>query len=185
MSADEKKESTEEAALVQAVQSGDEEAFAVLVHLFQKRLYGIMSGWERSGPILDDLVQETFVKVFRHIGRFRGEAKLSTWIHRIAVNTARDHRKKEGRRKKNLDALEAERLTESARTDEHEDNRMDLERAMADLPEELRTSLLLVAREGMTHREAADVLGCSVGTVSWRVHEARESLRKLLKAGTP
>ncbi|MBL8994079.1 MAG: sigma-70 family RNA polymerase sigma factor [Spirochaetia bacterium] len=174
-------ESTEEKVLVEAVQSGNEEAFAILVRRYQKRLQGILSSWVGRGQGIEDLVQETFVKVFRHIRSFRGESQFSTWIYRIAVNTARDHLKKEIRREKHRAAAEAALPEEGADLSERHTSRMDLERAMGRLPEDQRLSLLLVVRDGFSHREAAEIQACSVGTVSWRIHEARERLRKILK----
>lgn len=163
-------------ALIHSLRAGDDAAFTRVVHRYRERLYGLLYGMLGSHDAADDALQETFVKAYRKIDSFLGTAKFYTWLYRIAVNTARDHLKRERRRQKHVTSAETD-IAESDSTNERNELRADIEHMLSTLPEEQRLSLLLVARDGLSHREAAQIQGCSEGTISWRIHEARKTLR--------
>ncbi|MEK6795893.1 MAG: sigma-70 family RNA polymerase sigma factor [Spirochaetota bacterium] len=170
------RETTDDAISVQAFRRGDTAAFTTIVHRYRERLYGLLYGMLGSHDAADDALQETFVKAYRKMDSFLGRAKFYTWLYRIAVNTARDHRKHERRRLRHVTSAQAD-IAESDTMNEQSELRADIEDMLSSLPEAQRLTLLLVARDGLSHREAARIQGCSEGTVSWRIHEARKTLR--------
>ncbi len=131
----------------------------------------------------DDVTQEVFVRVARSIGRFRGEAKFSSWVHRIAVNTTMDFLRRRMRRpvesRNEMPELPDPkpgpvRLTASRELG------VDIHDALSKLSPRLRAAITMVAIEGMTTRDAAQACGCLPATLSWRVHQARKILREKL-----
>jgi RNA polymerase sigma-70 factor (ECF subfamily) len=139
-----------------------------------------------SAADAEDLVQDIFLQVYRRLDSYRGEAALGTWLHRLAVNACLDFvRSKQGRRQRvtdqieDLDALEA-RGTGPWRADAALD-RMDLERAIAQLPPSYRRAFLLHDVEGLEHHEVGEALGIAEGTSKSLLFKARTRLRSLLR----
>ena len=171
-------------ALVSAAGAGDRAAlgalfdrFAVAVHRFIARIAG------RYASDLDDLVQATFLEVYRASARFDRRSAVQTWIFGIAVNIVRHHHRAEGRRGATMQRFAAIDGGSAARPDAAVDRAHQLERisrALDDLSEPLRVAYVLCVIEELTAREAASALGTSEGTVWRRVHEARTALRAAL-----
>jgi RNA polymerase sigma-70 factor, ECF subfamily len=178
-----------ESELLSAAQAGDRRAFSRLVRLHQRRVYACAVQMLGDGGDADDAVQETFLRAWRAIERFDGRSQLSTWLYRVCVNVCLNHL----RRRKRNDASDVAdpRLPEPSAdptqgtTDPgHAFEASQLSRriatALEGLSESLRTTVVLVLVHGMPQKEAAQVLGCSEGTIAWRIHEARRRLRLAL-----
>jgi len=176
--------------LVGSARGGDVAAFTVLARRYQNRIYGMIMGMTRNHQDADDLAQETFLQAFRALDGFRGRSSFYTWIYRIAVNLTLNFLKKAGREKNRavieLDAF-AEGLDEQKKSSSPEKSslrrefRKSLKEAIDALPLVYRSAFVMVEYQGMSHRQASEVLKCSENTVSWRMHKARKMLQTSLK----
>ncbi len=179
--------------LVGEAREGRREAFSELARRYERRVYRLVYGMVRDRSDADDLTQEVFLTAYRAIGGFNGASGFYTWLYRIAVNRSLNFLKKRGREKgrtaldENADygaALGAGPGGPAA-SPEQASVMGELEAvvrdAVAALPAHFRAALLLVADQGLSHAEAAAVLGCPENTVSWRMHKARKILRERLK----
>lgn len=175
--------------LVEEARQGRAEAFAELVRRHRQKVYRIIHSMTRNASDTDDLAQEVFLAAYRALPGFHGNSRFSTWLHRISVNTTLSFLKKRKREKDRAEFHEDLRSAGPASgfPDSPEERSANLElstrveEAVAALPLHFRTSFLLVANQGMSHAEAARVLGCSENTVSWRLHKARKLLRARLE----
>lgn len=174
--------------LVGEARRGDRGAFAELVRRHERRVYGLVFRMVRDHSDADDLAQEVFLMAFRSIGSFRQGAAFSTWLYRIALNRSLTFLKKKGRERGRAEfredlAVPGTGRGPSASPEERStlsELKSKVDEALAGLPDHFRASFLLVAAEGLSHAEAAQVLGCSENTVSWRMHKARKLLRARL-----
>jgi RNA polymerase sigma-70 factor (ECF subfamily) len=176
-------------ALVARAKHGDIEAYAELVSSVQVRIYRTIFGMTRSHEDTDDLSQETFLYAYRALPHFRQKSSFYTWVYRIAVNLTLNFLKKK-HREKNREEFEegisvfdrAERIAHSPEGDSlKKELNQKLEEAIGTLPLAYRAAFNLVVFQGMSHGRAAEVLGCSENTVSWRMHKARKMLQGRLK----
>jgi len=172
--------------IVRRCRRGEPGAFEELYKRYGSRLYTVAYRMTGSGADAEDLVQDIFLQVYRRLDTFRGEAALGTWLHRLAVNTCLDFlRSKQGRRQRvtdsagDLDALEAP-AAGPWRPDAALD-RMDLERAIAQLPPSYRRAFLLHDVEGLEHHEIGETLGIAEGTSKSLLFKARMRLRVILR----
>jgi RNA polymerase sigma-70 factor (ECF subfamily) len=177
--------------LVDRARSGDAEAFGLLVRRHQKRIFRLAVHLTKSASEAEDVTQDTFVRAYQALPRFDGRSEPFTWLYRIAVNLSLNHLRQRKSRKLEQhedDPRVAAMLSETrpgmsadpaAATD-----RKRLAEALCagldGLSETLRTTIVLVAIDGLSHEQASEVLGCPAGTVAWRVHEARRKLRLVL-----
>jgi RNA polymerase sigma-70 factor (ECF subfamily) len=172
--------------LVARCRRGDLSAFEDVYTKYGSRLYTVAYRVTGSAADAEDLVQEVFLIAYRRLDTFRGEAALGTWLHRIAVNASLDHlRSKQGRREQATESLDAPGQAEPAapgswRPDTALD-RIDLERAIAQLPPSYRSAFVLHDVQGLEHHEVGDTLGIAEGTSKSLVHKARARLRTLLR----
>src|SRR5690242_18865162 len=185
-------ESDSDQALVERVQNGDRHAFDLLVRKYQHKLVSVISRYVNDWSECQDVAQEAFVRAYRAIGSFRGDAQFYTWIYRIAINTAKNWLVSQGRRPQTEDvAVEdavqfdgATRLHESA-TPERELMREEIERTVfatvEALPEELRTAITLREVDGLSYEEIAEAMNCPIGTVRSRIFRAREAIDETLR----
>ncbi|KMM74070.1 RNA polymerase sigma factor RpoE [Xanthomonas sp. NCPPB 1128] len=173
--------------LVRRVQRGESAAFDVLVRKYQHRIVGLIGRYIVDWSECQDVAQDTFIRAYRAMGSFRGDAQFSTWLHRIAVNTAKNYLVAHNRRPPtdDVDVLDAEQFASGTRlrdtdTPERELMRQELEqtvmRAVNALPEELRTAITLREVEGMSYEDIAQKMGCPIGTVRSRIFRAREAI---------
>jgi RNA polymerase sigma factor (sigma-70 family) len=168
--------------LARAAALGDAKAFESLYRKHSRRVYAVV--WRLAGgqaARADDLVQETFIRAWQALPGFRFESAFSTWLHRTAVNTAlMQLRKRAGGEDAETDdgLLEAVPTTDTAGQRTRE--RLDLERAVATLPERARAVLVLHDIEGWKHEEIAAELGMAVGSSKAQLHRARKLLRARL-----
>jgi len=180
-----------DAMLVERAVAGDQRAFELLVIKYQRRVERLISRMVRDTDLVPDIAQETFIRAFRALHQFRGDAQFYTWLYRIAVNTA----------KKFLLQLKHDpTVSESALTPRDEDDETFIARTepsteespesllaakeisqvidtvLAELPEDLRQALVLREMEGLSYEEIAVVFGCPIGTVRSRIFRAREAI---------
>lgn len=176
--------------LVRKVRHGDRAAFDLLVIKYQSRVASIISRYVYDSQEVMDLAQETFVKAYRAIDRFRGDSAFYTWLYRIAVNTAKNYLEARGRRPQgSADAADAENFDDGTRlrdtaSPERELQRdqlqQELSRAIAALPEELRSAFLLREYDGLSYEDIARILECPIGTVRSRIFRARDAVDRQL-----
>ena len=170
--------------LVRRVRAGDRAAFDVLFGRYQHRICALIGRYLSDPAEVEDVAQEAFVKAFRALPRFRGESAFYTWLYRIAVNAARNHELAKKRRPPALDLKAedaqhldgAQRLTapETPETAAMRDELAgEIDRAVADLPDNLRTALMLREFEGLSYEGIAAIMECPVGTVRSRIFRAR------------
>jgi len=178
--------------LVKRVQRGDDAAFDLLVRKYQHRIAALIGRYVNDWSECQDIAQETFIRAYRAIGNFRGDAQFYTWLHRIAVNTAKNHLMAMGRRPpgSDIDVADAEQFDSGIRlrdtdTPEREMMRRQMEqtvlRAVEGLPEELRVAITLREVDGLSYEEIAQRMDCPVGTVRSRIFRAREAIDQELK----
>lgn len=168
---------------VRRAQAGDAAAFDALYESHVDRVFALCLRMTADERRAEGLTQEVFVKAWRSIGTFRGESAFGTWLHRIAVNTVLDDRKRRGRRPAQLSAVPDE-LHERGNAGEGEaERRLELERAVASLPERARTALVLHGVEGYSYEEVAEMMGVALGTVKSHIHRARALLVERLEEG--
>jgi RNA polymerase sigma-70 factor (ECF subfamily) len=182
-------EMDDESQLILKAQEGNVEAFMFLVKKYEQPVFRLVYHLTGDREDAADLTQETMLKAFRAIKEFKLKSSFHTWLHRIAVNLALNFLKK-NRIQKNqqeyLDNIKNEELELSVfsspeETSISEELRVNLGKAIEELPLVYKSTFSLVVFQGMSHSEAAKVLGCSENTVSWRMHEARRRLRERLK----
>ncbi|WP_299770775.1 RNA polymerase sigma factor [uncultured Pseudoteredinibacter sp.] len=164
------------------VKAGNQRAFAILVNRHQSGLRASLRQWCQNDALADDLAQETFLKAFRKLDSFQSNAKLSTWLYRIAYNTFLDYKKI---KKNNFqDTFEdIDNVHSAAGSDlEHVGNSRDLDQALAQLPDIQRQTIDLCYTQGMSHSEAAEILQCPVGSVKSHVQRAKQKLKAILAA---
>jgi RNA polymerase sigma-70 factor (ECF subfamily) len=179
-------------ALVERVQRGDKKAFDLLVLKYQQKVANLVSRYIRDPGETLDVTQEAFIKAYRALGNFRVESGFYTWLYRIAINTAKNYLVAQGRRPpgSDVDAETAEQLDVGTRLKEYStpENHLlqdelaeTVAKAMNDLPEDLRTAIMLRELEGMSYDEIAKAMGCPVGTVRSRIFRARAAIDARLK----
>ena len=192
MESGQSRESQLDRELVERVQRGDSAAFDALVRKYQHRIVGLIGRYVHDWSECQDVAQEVFMRAYRALGGFRGDAQFSTWLHRIAVNTAKNHLVAQNRRPPtdDIDVMDAEQFDQSYRlrdtdTPERELMRQEIERTVMDavnaLPSELREAITLREVDGLSYDEIAERMGCPIGTVRSRIFRAREAIDVQLK----
>lgn len=176
--------------LVRALQAGDESALNELMGKHEEPLFRLLHRFTGDPETARDLLQETFVRVYFQIHRFKPRAKFVTWLYAIATNLCRDHarskRYRQSRVTDSLDCPEAlqelpERGPDPAAAAETRERLGALEKAITQLPHDLRVALLLFSIEGYSQAECAALLGISAKAVEMRVYRARGILEKELQ----
>lgn len=187
---EENSESQTDLQLVRKVRHGDRPAFDLLVVKYQSRVASIISRYVYDSQEVMDLTQETFVKAYRAIDRFRGDSAFYTWLYRIAVNTAKNFLESRGRRPQgSADAVEAENFDDGSKLRDNASPEKLLQRdqlqealrvAIGNLPEELRSAFLLREYDGLSYEDIAGILECPIGTVRSRIFRARDAVDRHL-----
>ena len=182
--------------LVERVQAGDKRAFDLLVLKYQRKVQRLVSRFVRDSGEVDDVVQEAFIKAYRALPTFRGDAAFYTWIYRIAINCAKNYLASPARRivpASDLMSEDDEDMESFERNDGlHDVATPDAEyaskqiaeavnRAMAALPDDLRTAETLREIEGLSYEEIAEAMECPIGTVRSRIFRAREAIATELR----
>ncbi len=184
-----------DSALVQRTVAGDPRAYELLVVKYQRRIERLIGRMVRDTDLVQDIAQETFIRAYRALGQFRGDAQFYTWLYRIAVNTAK---------KALVDLRRDPVVTETALRNDDEDETSAVEneltteetpetvlaakeiaqavnQAMQALPEELRQAVTLREIEGLSYEEIAEAMNCPIGTVRSRIFRAREAISQRVK----
>ena len=178
--------------LVERVQQGDKSAFDVLVVKYQHKVVNLIMRYVKDQAEALDVAQEAFLKAYRALPRFRGDSAFYTWLYRISINTAKNHLVAARRRPLDydLDLQNPEQYDMQARLKDvdtpegsllSEEIRETVNQAIENLPEDLRTAIMLRELEGMSYEEIATTMECPVGTVRSRIFRAREAIDKRLK----
>ena len=176
-------------AAVEEARSGDVAAFEGLVVKYQTRLVNFSAALVGDAGGGEDVAQEALVRAWRGLGRFRGESSFKTWLYRIATNVARTHRERRGRQPvigRSLDdevesRAGSEPVAPTADAETALVTRETIDRALGELPEELRLALVLRDVEGLDYKEIASVTAAPIGTVESRIFRARRRMRSLLR----
>jgi RNA polymerase sigma-70 factor (ECF subfamily) len=177
-----------EAEAIERAKVGDAQAFQALYDKHKRRVYSLCLRMTANTAEAEDLTQEAFLQLYRKIATFRGESAFSTWLHRLSVNVVLMHL-----RKKSLPVVSLEETTQGEDDTPKKDfgaedlalagsiDRLQLQRAVDDLPPGYRTIFVLHDVEGYEHNEIATIVGCSIGNSKSQLHKARMKLRDLLK----
>ncbi len=178
--------------LVDRVRAGDTNAFNFLVLRYQNRVAALVARFIKDHQEVEDVTQEAFIKAYRALHLFRGESAFYTWLYRIAVNTAKNSLVARGRRPptSDLDAGEAELVEIGAPLRDQETPegsfataalKVAVEKAIEELPEDLRTAFTLREFSGLSYEDITEVMNCPVGTVRSRIFRAREAIDRVIK----
>ncbi len=173
-----------ELALIELVKKGDKKAYNTLVLKYQDRLVYSVYKFLKDFELAQDIAQEAFIKAYKNIEKFRGDSQFYTWIYRIAINTAKNVVSTKARKSEIYDNDTTDQLlSESAMTSENPENilqaeqlRSEINKALQNLPEDIRVTLSLREFDGLSYEEIAKVLECPIGTVRSRIHKGREML---------
>lgn len=179
--------------LVERVQKGDKHAFDLLVVKYQRKLTRLLSQFVRNPAEVEDVTQEAFIKAYRALPSFRGDSAFYTWLYRIGINTAKNYLVSQGRKAPTLqgiDSEEAENFEEGSILREMHTPESELmskqiaqtvNQTLEQLPEELRTAIMLREIEGLSYEEIAKIMNCPIGTVRSRIFRAREAISEELR----
>jgi len=172
-----------ESEAIHAAQNGDSAAFEFLYGLHSRHVYRVILRILKNESDAEDLTQQVFLSLFRKIGQFRGESRLSTWLHRVALNAAFMHLRRKRPAEQRTDSLDAESVSPAVFADhsmQGTTDRLDIVAAIQKLPPGCRRLFLMYVVFGYEHNEIARLVGCSVGCSKSQVHKARKRLRAQL-----
>ena len=164
-------------ALMEQHCSGDPEAFGELFRRHRDRMWAVALRTTGNREIAADCLQEAFISAFRRAESYRGDAAVTTWLHRIVVNACLDRL----RRERPVSTLPEQELPDRPDAPAQVDTRLDVQEALARLPERQRLALVLVDMHGLTVAEAAAVLEVAEGTVKSRLNRGRAELARVLR----
>ena len=178
--------------IIERVKSGEKEAYDLLVLKYQQRVINLISRFVKNHSDALDVSQETFIKAYRALPNFRGESAFYTWLYRIAVNTAKNHLTVQSRKitKSDYDVAEIEQiegnmsLTEQTTPESllvKDELQETILKTIENLPEDLKSAIMLREIEGLSYEEIAEVMECPVGTVRSRIFRAREMIDSKIK----
>ena len=165
--------------LAQAAAHGDRDAFACLLKRHYDRLFGLCFRLTGTRDAAEDLTQDICLALPAKLASFRGDAKFSTWLYRITCNAAHDRRRRAMTHAKAAKGWGDWEINRQAAISEGQEALTWLQTAMTALPDDLRDTAVLTMGDEMTHAEAAEILGVSEGTISWRLSEIRKRLRAI------
>lgn len=173
-----------ESALIKELQAGSESAFQELVALYQQMIIGTCFGYLHNQEEAEDVAQEVFIQVFRSIGKFRGDAKLSTWLYRIAINRSLNKlRSRKSRYLVGLDVLFEPGSKEGNSSSDPYDSLINqekaeiLHRAIDRLPDNQKTAFILSKYEGLANKKIAEVMETSLSAVEALLNRAKKNLQ--------
>ncbi len=182
---------TDDKALVKKFKDGDRHAFDLLVSGNKRKLYSAIYRMTRNHQITDELLQETFLKLYRNVNKYDDSYPFYPWLHRIAINTAINHLKKEKKRRRDSSLeqeMEEHYMQPSDTRNPHQpevafvrrERDVKILEALQEISPSYRAALILRVFQGLSYREIADVLDCTVGTVMSRLNRARSQMKDLL-----
>ena len=174
-------EGTSIEALVREAQGGDSGAFEVLYRRLVGRIYALCLRMVRDGQRAEELTQDVFVRAWERLESFRGDSKFTTWLHRLAVNVILQAGRSKARREARETLVESPGDYLKRVKEEFPGTRMDLERAIAGLPDGARRVLVLRDVYGYKYNEIAEMQGVALGTVKAQIHRARKMMKEMLE----
>ena len=183
--------------LIQACLSGNDRAFDALVMKYQARVNRLIGRWVKDTHAAEDLTQEVFIRAYKALADFRGDAQFYTWLYRIAVNAAKKHLMAQSREAHTVSMVDIDSAHETfhAQPDSHtqsidpatpesilasQELAQALEQALSSLPQGQREAITLREIEGMSYEEIASAVDSPVGTVRSRIFRAREEIARLI-----
>jgi RNA polymerase sigma-70 factor (ECF subfamily) len=168
--------------LINRALTGDHLSFGVLAERHYMTVYRYAFRWCSSREDAEDITQEVFIKLAGKMHLFDNRSRFTTWLYRLTANCARDYARKNSRWKQNILPDPPENGLVASPNPGPENNVItrNILNAVGKLPDKLKEVVLLVYAEGMSHREAADVIGCAETTVSWRIFQAKRQLREVV-----
>lgn len=177
----------EETEMISRCQQGDQEALKEIFDKYHKKVYSIAYGVVRQREEALDVVQDVFIKLFRSVKNFKGRSNFYTYLYRMVMNTAIDHKRKAG--KQFMSSLDVEGSFEPSDEPEKGPEKVLLQKeleervklAMDKLPAEQKAALIFRDVEGLSYQEMAEAMGCSIGTVMSRLHYGRKRMQESLK----
>ncbi|MCP4078028.1 MAG: RNA polymerase sigma factor RpoE [Gammaproteobacteria bacterium] len=178
--------------LVKRVQQGDKAAFDILVQKYQQKVVNLISRFVSDQSECYDVAQETFIKAYRALGKFRGDSQFYTWLYRIAANTAKNHLASRARKspKYSVDVEDAAYFSGESQLKDNatpenlmltDEIKQTVYAAIERLPEDLKSAISLRELEGLSYEQIADVMDCPVGTVRSRIFRARDAIDRELR----
>lgn len=178
--------------LIQQVKEGDKQAFDLLVERYQYRIIKLVNRYVNDPIEALDIAQESFIKAYKAIDKFRGDSAFYTWLYRIAINTAKNHVLTGNRKiiEADVEIIDLERTLTRANLRDYSppENLLqdkELRKLIFDvvqkLPRELRTAIMLRELDGMSYEEISVVMSCPIGTVRSRIYRAREAIEKRIR----
>jgi RNA polymerase sigma-70 factor (ECF subfamily) len=178
--------------LVERVQQGEKGAFDILVRRYEHKLVNVISRYIRDPSEVHDVAQEAFIKAYRALPNFRGDSAFYTWLYRIAINTAKNHLVASSRRPPgdDVDAQDAEQFEADSGLKEYatperlalsSELATTIQAAIDELPEELRTAIVLRELDGLSYDEIAAAMECPIGTVRSRIFRARDAIERRIR----
>ncbi len=178
--------------IIERVKGGDKKAYDLLVLKYQQRVINLISRFVKNHSDALDVSQETFIKAYRALPNFRGESAFYTWLYRIAVNTAKNHLTVQSRKitKSDYDVTDIEQIEGNMSLIEqttpenllHKDELQEtVLKTIENLPEDLKSAIMLREIDGLSYEDIANVMDCPVGTVRSRIFRAREMIDNKIK----
>ncbi len=178
--------------IIERVKNGEKEAYDLLVLKYQQRVINLISRFVKNHSDALDVSQETFIKAYRALPNFRGDSAFYTWLYRIAVNTAKNHLTVQSRKitKSDYDVADIEQiegnmsLTEQTTPESllvKDELQETILKTIENLPEDLKSAIMLREIEGLSYEGIAEVMECPVGTVRSRIFRAREMIDSKIK----
>jgi RNA polymerase sigma-70 factor, ECF subfamily len=177
-------EPDEELQRIERSRAGDPEAFGVLVERYQRMVHVLAYRMTGSTADAEDLAQETFIRAYDRLSSFRGTGHFSTWLGRITINLCINWARQQQRQRQLHTGWDAETYGDATSNPgalDPTDERLErVQSALMRLPAKQRAAVVLTLQEGLSHAEAARILGCSETTVSWRLFASRAKLKRWL-----
>ncbi|MBA3563957.1 MAG: RNA polymerase sigma factor [Gammaproteobacteria bacterium] len=168
---------------VRRAQQGDVAAYEALYRMHIGRIYALCLRMTGNRATAEDCAQDAFIRAWRKLAQFRGTSAFGTWLHRIAINEVLTRRRSAGRERAHMELVDNEQqITRAERRGNANEHRLDLEQAIAALPEGARHVFVMHSVYGYSHEETAGTLGVAVGTCKAQLHRARKLLRANLDA---
>ena len=184
----------EEIRIVRDIKGGKKEAFSEIVYRYQDKIYGLALSMVHNTHDAEDITQKVFFGVFKSIKKFKEDSSFGTWIYRIAINTINKYFRDVKSKEKNIVSLDAPLEGEDVHLEipdtapdplsklERQELKEQIKKAIDELPEVYRATLLLRIIEGLSYEEISQALNCSIGTVKSRLHNATILVGEKLKS---
>jgi RNA polymerase sigma-70 factor, ECF subfamily len=178
------KDAASDLALIGKARDGDRDAFGRLVERYYDFIHRVAWRWAGNRSDAEDIAQDVCVRLGKAIRSYRGGSAFTTWLYALTLNAARDLKRKAVRDSAKTEAFGVHALVSGGEVVEpaDEDPAERMWAAVRTLPDKQREAVLLVYGEGLSHADAADVMGSAEATVSWHVHEAKKRLKQMLRS---